>query len=155
MTAPLTRVALVERPDLASDRLRFGVPVAQRQVDRRRALAWFAPGVVFGFVRWRGGDFGTVLWRLWVLRALAPGEAGSTLAGVHPGTAILLAVVGPPQVRRAMDVIAAIEAEGVDPASVAESYWRHVHNRLAVHQAPRSYGLGDHRTCQARLAAAP
>src|SRR3546814_9095498 len=92
MDGALTAVTLIHRPELADDWLRFGDPVATREISPRRSCSFFVGGAVFAFVRWRGGDYGTTLWRLWVLRAGEPGDAVETISGMSPGAAILFSV---------------------------------------------------------------
>lgn len=144
MSGSFTRVALVHWPDLASDWLRFGAVAESRIIDRRRSIALLPAGALFAFVRWRGGDHGTILWRLWVLRAGKAGDGLATINGIRPGAMILLAVAGPPKVRRALALIDAIEAEGIDPSDVAPSWWRVAHNRLTAHREVRPYGRQEH-----------
>lgn len=143
MSLSLTRVRLLHRPQTADDWLRFGQPARTAAVDRRNSVALFAPGAVFGLVRWRAGDFGTVDWRLWVLRAVGPDEAASTVNGVDPGAELLLAARGEGPVRRAFSLIDAVEAQGFDPADTPASYWRAAHNRLAARLEPRPYGPAE------------
>lgn len=146
----LTRVALWHVPDLANDWLRFGSPTAEGVLDRRRSWAGFEPGAVFAYVRWRGGDYGTLRWSLAVLRAVAPGEPVDTVAGVSPGAEILLQAFGDGPVRRAFAVIDAVEGAGFEPCGISADYWRVASNRLAVHQAPRPYGRAEHAAWLAR-----
>ena len=148
--SPLTRVHLRHWPKLADDWIRFGHPASEQLVDRRRTVAGFAPSAVFAYVRWRGGDYGTISWRLAILRALPPGEAATALAGVWPGAEVLLSVSGEGPVHRAFAVIDAVEAVGVDPAEASPDYWRVSHNRLAAREAPRPYGLAEHAAWLAR-----
>ena len=142
--SPLTLVNLRHWPKRADDWIRFGHPVSEQQVDRRRSTAAFAPGAVFAYVRWRGGDYGTISWRLAVLRALEPGAPATALAGVRPGAEVLLSVSGEGPVHRAFAVIDAVEAVGIDPADASSDYWRVAHNRLAAHEAPRPFGRAEH-----------
>lgn len=146
----LTRVALWHVPDLADDWLRFGSPAAEGVLDRKRAWAGFAAGMVFAYVRWRGGDYGTLRWSLAVLRAGAPGEPVDTVAGVSPGAELLLEALGDGPVRRAFAVIDTVEAAGFDPCGISADYWRMARNRLAVHQVPRPYGQAEHAAWLAR-----
>lgn len=124
--------------------LRFGRDAGDLIVDRRRRLVTFRPGAIFGFVRWASNDFGTVQSRIDILRAVAPGEAYSTLPFVEPGGDILLRIQGWPKVQRVFAVIDTVEALDIDPADVAPDYWRHVHNRLSVGDTPRAYGRDRH-----------
>ena len=140
-----TTVALVHQPDLADDWLRFGDPAGTRRINPRRSLAYFASDTLFAFVRWRGGEYGTTLWQLRVLRAGQPGEAIETVSGVTPGAVILLAVSGAAKVKRVFALIDAIEANGIDPCEVAVSWWRVAHNRIAANRDVRPYGRDEHR----------
>ena len=124
--------------------LRFGRDAGDHIVDRRRRLVTFRPGAIFGFVRWASNDFGTAQSRIDILRAVAPGEAYSTLPFVEPGGDILLRIQGWPKVQRVFAAIDTVEALDIDPADVAPDYWRHVHNRLSVGDTPRGYGRDRH-----------
>ena len=71
----LTRATVLFLPERVNDRVRFGAPAAERIIDRRCRFDLFAPGAVFGFIRWRADRYRTELWRLWVLQAARPGRA--------------------------------------------------------------------------------
>lgn len=125
--------------------IRFGVPVLDQVIDRRRRLLSFAANSVFAFVRWASNDYGTVLSRLDIVRTVGPGEAYSTLPCVSPGGESLLHLGGWPKVRACLALIDEIEDLGVDPCAVAPDYWRHAHNRLIAGHRPRAYSLARHR----------
>lgn len=125
--------------------IRFGAPLLDQILDRRRRLLSFAANSVFAFVRWASNDYGTVLSRLDVVRAVAPGEAYTTLPCVAPGGELLLHLGGWPKVRACLALIDSIEDLGVDPCAVAPDYWRHAHNRLIAGFRPRAYSLARHR----------
>src|SRR5229473_4083272 len=110
--------------------LRFGQIASEQIVNRRRSTVAFAPGNVFAFVRWASNDFGTVVSRIDILRAVRPGEPCSTVGFVRPGGESLLRTYGWPKVERVLQAIDDIEALGIDPADVAPDHWRHIHNRL-------------------------
>lgn len=144
MTRALTRATVLFLDGKVNDRVRFGRPVAERIIDRRCRVDLFAPGSVFAYVHWRANQFGTELWRLWVLRAGAPGERLETVPGIAPGAHILLSLAGQPRVQRALDLIDAIEAAGLDPAEAPESYWRTAQNRLSAGLPCRVYSAAEH-----------
>lgn len=125
--------------------IRFGRRVEIQILDRQRSISSFAPSSIFAFVRWASNDFGTIVSRLDIVRAVAPGERYQTLPFVRPGGEILLRIDGWPKVERVLQAIDKVEALGVDPADVAPEHWRHVHNRLAAGHEPRAYTLEQHR----------
>ena len=125
--------------------IRFGRYTQEKILDRRRSVVSFPPGRVFAFVRWTSNDFGTVMSRIDILRAVASWEAYATVPFVDPGGEILLRVSGWPKVERVLQAIDAVEAIGIDAADAAPDYWRHVHNRLTAGAAPRAYTLDRHR----------
>jgi hypothetical protein len=145
VTERLTEVDLVWYEGRIEHWIRFGTPIAERILDRRRRVVMFAPHQLLALVRWQANDYGTVLSRIDILRTVRPGEVLSTLPGVRPGGEQLLRLGGWPRVQRALDVISAVEALEIDPAEVAPEYWRHVHNRLLTGEAPRAYGPTQHR----------
>lgn len=136
-------------------RIRFGRPVCDRVRDRHRRSVGFAPGSIFAFLRWAANDFGTVLSRIDILRAVGAGEAFQTVPFVRPGGEVLLKLAGWPRVERVLQLIDAIEALGIDPAEVAPDYWRHVHNRLTIGAEPRRYSRDQHRAWIARRGILP
>lgn len=124
--------------------IRFGREAHEQILDRRRRIVSFRPGAVFAFVRWAANDFGTVISRIDIVRAVGAGEAYQTLPFVRPGGAILLRLDGWPKVERVLKVIDGIEALGIDPAEIAPEHWRHIHNRLAAGHEPRAYSRTQH-----------
>lgn len=146
----LTRVTVLFLADRVNDRVRFGTPSAERIIDRRARIELYASGAVFGYVHWRADRHGTQLWRLWVLQAAAPGERAETVPGIAPGAHIWLSVAGMARVTRALALIDAIEAGGLDPAALPESYWRTVHNRIAAGLEPRVYAPAEQAERQMR-----
>lgn len=142
---PLTHVTLVWQQGVREDWLRFGKPVAERIIDRRTRIESYAPGQVFALVRWASNDYGTVRSTLDIVRAVASGEAFTTLPQVDPGGEILLSVRGWVKVRQVFELIDGVEADGIDPCTVAPDHWRHMHNRLAAGMKPRRYSSLRHR----------
>lgn len=144
-TDDLTQVELVWIEKQTEHWIRFGRDVREQILDRRRRILFFPPGAVFGLVRWASNEHGTVLSRLDIVRALAPGQPVQTVPTVTPGGEVLLRAEGWPKVERVLQLIDGIETSGVAPVDVAPDHWRHVHNRLAAGEAPRVYTLRRHR----------
>src|SRR3546814_4313096 len=88
-------------------------------LGRRRRRVAFGPDSVFAYVRWASNDFGTLVSRIDILRALLPGEPYQTVPGGTPGGVVLLRVNGWPKVQRVFEAIDTVDARGIDPADAA------------------------------------
>ena len=141
---PLTRVELTWIEKKIEFWLRFGRRAEETILDRRHSVSSFTPGSIFAFVRWASNDFGTVISRMDIVRAVEPGARFQTLPFVRPGGEILLRVDNWPKVERVLQAIDAVEALDIDPADAAPEYWRHLHNRLAAGHEPRLYTREQH-----------
>ena len=149
----LTRVELIWLERRIEHWIRFGRIAEETVIDRRRRVVSFAPGAIFAFVRWASNDFGTIVSRIDITRAVTSGEAYSTLPFVRPGGEILLRIDGWPKVNDVLRAIDAVEACGVDPADAAPDHWRHIHNRLSAGERPRPYTLARHKAWLLRRSA--
>ena len=130
--------------------LRFGKPVRETVLNRWRRVAVFEPGAVCCRVKWIANDYGTALWQLMVLQAPMPFDGAQRVAGVVPSARILLRADGELQVKAVLAVIDSIEVSGVDPCTVAVTYWRTVGNRLAARQPLPDYTPERHAAHIAR-----
>ena len=143
MTA-LTEVELIHLEDKVERWVRFGRAREERIIDRRRRVLAFAPGAVFAFVRWASNDYGTVLSRIDVLRAVEASEPISTIPFVTPGAEILLRISGWPKVTRVLAAIDQVEAQGIAAEDACPDHWRHVSNRITAGENPRAYTRERH-----------
>jgi hypothetical protein len=141
----LTHVELVWVKNRIENRIRFGQIAEQHIIDRQRRVVSFMAGSIFAFVRWTANDYGTVVSRIDILRAVAPGERYATVPYVRPGGESLLRISGWPKVEKVLQAIDAIEALGIDPADAAPDHWQHIHNRLSVGEQPRPYTHTRHQ----------
>ncbi|MGX7877341.1 DUF2840 domain-containing protein [Mesorhizobium sp. ORM6] len=141
----LTTVELIWIEQRIEYRIRFGRPSHETIIDKRRRVVGFAPGSVFAFVRWAANDFGTVVSRIDIVRAVMPAEPYQTLPHIRPGGEILLKIAGWDKVERVLQRIDAIEVIGLDPAEAAPDYWRRTHNRLVAGATPPAYSFEQHR----------
>ena len=89
----VTQVELLWIKKRVENRIRFCHIIHQIILDGRRRRVSFAPGSIFAFVRWASNEYGTVVSRIHILRAVAPGERYSTVPFVQPGGEILLNLV--------------------------------------------------------------
>ena len=132
--------------------IRFGRIASERIVTRKTRIVAFRPDAVLAFVRWSANDFGTVHSRIDILRATRPSESYTTAPFVRPGGELLLSIQGWPKVRKVLEIIDRIEAEGLDPCDVAPEHWRHVHNRLSAGEPARAYTVERHQAWLKRKA---
>ena len=151
----LTHVELVWFKKRTENWIRFGRPAEAHVLDRQRRIVCFAPGSIFAFVRWASNDFGTVVSRIDILRAVGPGERYSTVPYVHPGGESLLRLSGWPTVEKVLQAIDAVEALKIDPTDAAPEHWRHIHNRLLVGEQPRPYTRNRHQAWLHRRKVSP
>jgi hypothetical protein len=135
--------------------IRFGRDIHEQILDRRRRVIGFAPNSTFAFVRWASNEFGTIISRIDIVRAVRTDEPFQTLPFVRPGGDILLKIEGWAKVERVLQAVDAIEAIGIDPVDVSTDHWRHVHNRLTAGEAPRAYRAEQHRAFLLRRRAEP
>lgn len=151
----LTHVELTWIENKIEHWLRFGRRAEEKILDRRRSISSFMPGSAFAFVRWASNDYGTIVSRMDIVRAVEPGVRFQTLPFVRPGGEILLRVNGWPKVERVLRAIDAVEALGIDAADAAPEYWRHLHNRLAADHEPRAYTPEQHAAWRKRRSVIP
>ena len=145
MSEPFTQVQIAFYPDYLNHWLRFGVPDEGHDLDRRRLLAFFRPGRLFGYVRWWANEYGTQDWRFAVIRTEAkPSRFLSRIEGVTPGGEVLLLATGNTRVKRALLQIDRLEADGFEPVEVSPDYYRHVHNRIVAGRPIRPYSYEQH-----------
>ena len=140
----LTHVELCWLEKRIQNWIRFGRTAEEHVIDNQRRIVSFTAGTIFAFVRWAANDYGTVVSRIDILRAVQPGERYSTVPFVRPGGEILLRLTNWPKVEKVLQAIDTVEALGIDPADAAPEHWRHIHNRLSVGERPRPYTRSRH-----------
>lgn len=154
--APFTTlVDLTWRQKKIEHWIRFGRKSYEQILDRHGSVVGFAPNSIFAFVRWAANDFGTVISRIDIVRAVHRGEPFQTLPFVRPGGDILLRLGSWPMVQSALAAIDAVETLGLDPVDVSPDHWRHVHNRLTAGLEPHAYTPERHAAWLQRRRIAP
>ena len=141
----LTHVELTWVEKRIENWIRFGREAREQVLDRRRRIFSYRPDSIFAFVRWAANDFGTIISRIDIVRAVRPGEPYQTLPFVRPGGDILLKIEGWPKVEQVLRHIDAVEAAGIDACDVCPDHWRHVHHRMSAGQEPRAYTMERHQ----------
>jgi hypothetical protein len=154
----ITVATLLFIDDVVNNRLRFGSPVAERIISRQQAEAHFYGRQVFAYVWWQRSSYGTRVWTLAVLQALALPGHGYLLDSIRPGADVLLFASGrgrrgiPGPVERALELIDEIEDCGVNPVALPAAYWRRAHLSLRCGKRPRRLTkreIAMLRTCSA------
>ncbi len=138
-----THVQIHYVKDIINHRLFFGEPDEWVRLDRFRRLAVFSEHQIFGYIRWRANTYGTIDWRLYVLKSGRGGQM-SAVPGVAPAAKILAFVNGRERMKRALPVLDRIKAgSSTGFQGVPESYWRAVQSHLVLNiplrQLPRHY----------------
>jgi hypothetical protein len=96
----LTHVEILWIRQRVENRIRFGRIDQQHVIDRHWRVVSSPAGSIFAFVRWAANAYGTVLWRIDILGAVAPGERYITVPDVYPGGESLLRTASWPRVER-------------------------------------------------------
>ncbi len=141
----LTQVEVLWLEKRIENRVRFGRVAEEQRIDQSRRILSFAPGSIFAFVRWTSNDFGTLISRVDVLRAVAPGQRCSTVPYVKPGAESLLRLVGWQKVEQVLQAIDAIEALSINPADVALIIGSTFTTGSPVNENPRAYTKARHQ----------
>lgn len=145
MSDLLTRVATWFLPEYLDHWVRFGEARHIRYLDRRRGYQYFRPGQIFAYVRWEANEFGTIEWRIFVIRA---GDATALLdriPGIAPGGELLLDLQSGKRVKKVFQAIDAVEALELDPSDIDPGYWTYVQNRILTRLPVRPYTADQHK----------
>ena len=144
MCRVFTRVEVAFYPEYLNNWLRFGDPIYNFDLDRRRSLAIFKPGQIFGYIRWRANEYGTQEWHFVIVKAVEPLHRMSCFAGIQPGGQILLTTSGNVKVKRVLAQIDLLENDGFDPSKVSPNFYRQIHNRTMIGLSVRGYSSQQH-----------
>ena len=127
----------------ANYRLLFGAPDRAMRIDRSRSIAMFSSRRTVGYLRWRANEYGTQVWRCFVVRTVAPGEIATRLPGVKPAAEILLSTRGKTYSKRFLGYLDALSKHRPPLEFVSDSYWRHLRLRLHLNMAPHELSDGQ------------
>lgn len=139
-----TRVEVAFYPEYLNNWLRFGDPVHGFDLDRRRSLAIFKPGQIFGYIRWSANEYGTQEWLLIIVKAAEPLHRISCFPGIQPGGHILLTTSGNVKVKRVLAQIDLLKNDGFDPSKVSPNFYRQLHNRTMINRPVQGYSSQQH-----------
>jgi len=99
----LTNVELLWLEKRIENWIRFGPSAEEQILDKRRRGVSFARGSVIAFLRWILNDFGPVISRIDIIRAVAPRQRCATVPHVRPGGDIPLRLSGWSKVERVLN----------------------------------------------------
>ncbi|NNE40793.1 MAG: DUF2840 domain-containing protein [Marinicaulis sp.] len=120
----------------ANYRLLFGCPDNIRRINRQRSIAMFPPNRVAGYLRWRANEFGTQVWRCFVVRTASPGDAVTRIHGVNPGATLLLSTRGKTFSKRFLTHLDVLKKREMLLEHIPDSYWRQLQLRLHLNLDP-------------------
>lgn len=126
--------------DRVNYRVLFPAPALRRRIDRERSAAYFPSNTIVGYGRWRANEYGTQIWRCFVLKTLAPNNPAVRIPGVSPGAEILLSTRGVKRSKRFLAFIDSLKKKGRAPEHFSASYWRQMHLELQVNREPDTRG---------------
>lgn len=134
----ISHLSLTHLGPNANDRLLFGRPGKTEKLSSKSTLHVFERDQIFGYVRWRGDEYGTQTWRVIVAQAGSPGERLTRIPGIQPGAHLLLHAFGKARAKRALRVIDLLSEAHV-LHEIAPAYWRHVHLQISGNLEPEPY----------------
>ena len=143
----LTHVQIHFVKDIINHRLLFGAPYELIKLDKYRRLAVFKPNEIFGYIRWRANQYGTVEWRLFVVKS---GVAGymTQVHGISPAVKVLISVSGRERMKRALSALGVLKANTKNGLQgVPESYWTVINSAFDrnsnLRLLPRHYRVNE------------
>ena len=122
----------------------FGAPDEWQALDRRRAIAGFAPGKLFAYVRWESGQFGTTSWTLTIGRTRQDGARLLPVPGIQPGINCLGLLYVKTFAKCGLKLIDEVEYWGFQPEDISPHWWRMACHRMRLNLPVRSYTLHQH-----------
>ena len=137
-SGPITCLSLLRAGRRGNDRLLLGRPTNSVRTSSKLKELHFKPPQIFGFVRWRGDQYGTQTRRVIVAQAGRPGERLTRIPGISPGARLLLHAFGKTRAKRALRVIDMLSEAHV-LHEIAPAYWRHVHLQISKNKEPEPY----------------
>ncbi|MCF6221821.1 MAG: DUF2840 domain-containing protein [Robiginitomaculum sp.] len=143
--ANLTAVKCEYIRDRKNHRLRFGTPAMKLKLRRNQTLCVFNPGQVFGYIRWKANEYGTIDWRIYICRTTLTGRV-TRIPGIIPCTEILLATHGIVAMQRMLKHIDSLETQTNGALElVTPAYWRHLHNAQIIKRPPHPFTISGEK----------
>lgn len=142
--ASLSEVRLTWIEGRCEHMLRFGRVADDRNVGEVSRIVSFRPGAVFALVRRISSDFGPTCCSLSVVQAAKAGQISAPIASVIVGGERLLHVENLAHVSQVLEMVDAMEADGIDPCDASPDHWRDVAARLNDGRQIRPYTRARH-----------
>lgn len=137
----LTKVFLQYEENKQTAKLLFGTPTASEDLGfsekTSRKFVYFKPDSLFALELWSANDYGTVVWLIYILRAVWPGETANKVPRVEPGAEILLHARGKGRVRKVLHWLGRLQNEVQDLSELSPEYFQAAHYSLKNGMEPR------------------
>lgn len=142
--ASVTEVRLTWIEGRCEHMLRFGRVADDRTDSEASRIVSFRPGAVFALVRRVSSDFGPTCCSLSVVQAARAGQISAPIASLLVGGERLLHVENLAHVSQVLEMVDAMEADGIDPCDASPDHWRDVAARLNDGRPIRPYTRARH-----------
>lgn len=142
--ASVTEVRLTWIEGRCEHTLRFGRVAHERIVGEHSRILSFRPGAVFALLRRISSDFGPTCCSLSVVQAAKAGQISAPIASAIVGGERLLHVENLAHVSQVLEMVDAMEADGIDPCDASPDHWRDVAARLNAGRQIRPYTRARH-----------
>lgn len=83
----LTKVMIDKKPHY-SYRILIGSPDLHKKILGTH-YAYFSANKEFVYQHWKGNQFGTISWRIYIVRSVMPGQKAIKITGIDPGAELL------------------------------------------------------------------
>lgn len=137
----LTKAKLLFENKRSNVKLLFGNPAISKDLrfseGSSRKNVYFKPGSLFALELWSANDYGAVIWMVYVLRAVWPGEPANRVPQVQPGAEILLHARGKERVRKVLHWLRRLHDETEDLSALPPEYFHAAHYSLKNRLEPR------------------
>lgn len=134
--ALLTAFSITHLEGRVNYRLLFGAPDKVIRINRARSIAVFRPQRNLGYLRWRANEYGTQVWRGFVVKTGSADEDMTKIPGVSPGVRLILSTRGKTYTKRFLGFLDTLKINATELEFISESYWRHLHLSIQLNRAP-------------------
>ncbi|NVN91825.1 MAG: DUF2840 domain-containing protein [Desulfuromonadales bacterium] len=137
----LTKIHLHFDEKKRNSKLLFGTPAVTENISfterSSRKNVFFKPDNLLALELWVANDHGTLLWMIYIVRTVWPGEKAHKVPFVEPGAEILLHARGKGRTSRALQWLRRLQKIEADLSRLSPDYYRIAHYYLKNNIEPR------------------